>query len=78
MWNKLYILVLRCLSNFARVRRVRVNNEHPWFTINILSKSSPIQWIIEFIPNKISVFHLAYVIVCHIVIRRQNLYNRLR
>jgi hypothetical protein len=29
MWNKLYILVLRCLSNFARVRRVRVNNEHP-------------------------------------------------
>jgi hypothetical protein len=29
MWSKLYILILQCLSNFARVRRVRVNNEHP-------------------------------------------------
>jgi hypothetical protein len=28
MWSKLYIVVLQCLSNFARVRRVRVNNEH--------------------------------------------------
>jgi hypothetical protein len=28
MWSKLYILASQCLSNFARVRRVRVNNEY--------------------------------------------------
>jgi hypothetical protein len=29
MWSKLYIFISRCLPNFARVLRVRVNNEHP-------------------------------------------------
>jgi hypothetical protein len=28
IWSKIYILVLQYLSNFDRVRRVRVNNEH--------------------------------------------------
>jgi hypothetical protein len=27
LWSKLYILIFQCLSNLARVRRVRVNNE---------------------------------------------------
>jgi hypothetical protein len=29
VWSKIYIFILQCLSNFARGRRVQVNNEHP-------------------------------------------------
>jgi hypothetical protein len=36
MWSKLYILVLECLSNFARRPRVRVNNGHPVYGRTIM------------------------------------------
>jgi hypothetical protein len=41
MWSKLYMLVLQCLSNFARVGRVQVNNENPVSQRSSASFSAP-------------------------------------
>jgi hypothetical protein len=39
------------------------------FQINVLSKPSLIKWTTELILNKMPVFHLAYVVVCHLMTR---------